>query len=239
MDTVFVALLVGTVFIVAERIRPNVALERVEFWYARALVFNAVQAAIAVAGTHLWDRWFADVPLLVLDTLPVPAQVAVGYLVITFVYYWWHRARHHSSFLWRYLHQFHHSPVRIEVVTSFYKNPLEIVLNGMLSSAILYVLLGLTATAVGYTVLLTALAEFVYHMNIKTPRAMGLFFQRPEMHRIHHGRGVHHYNYSDLPLWDMLFGTYRNPETADGATGFPDGNELRVGALLRGEEVAS
>ena len=239
MDTVLIALLVGAAIVAVERLRPNVALERVPFWYTRAFVFNAAQAAIAVAGTHLWDRWFAALSLLALDAWPLPAQIAVGYLTITFVYYWWHRARHHSPILWRYLHQFHHSPARIEVLTSFYKNPAEVVLNGVLSSAILYVLLGLSAAAVGYTVLLTALAEFVYHMNIRTPRVMGLFFQRPEMHRIHHARGVHHYNYSDLPLWDMLFGTYRNPARADGATGFPDGNELRVFALLRGREVAS
>ena len=51
----------------------------------------------------------------------------VGYLAITFVYYWWHRWRHESPFLWRWFHQVHHSPQRIEIITSFYKHPLEIV----------------------------------------------------------------------------------------------------------------
>ena len=50
----------------------------------------------------------------------------VGYLVITFVYYWWHRARHEVPILWRCFHQVHHSPQRIEIITSFYKHPVEI-----------------------------------------------------------------------------------------------------------------
>jgi sterol desaturase/sphingolipid hydroxylase (fatty acid hydroxylase superfamily) len=175
--------------------------------------------------------------LLDLGYLSLGGQVVAGYLVITFIYYWWHRARHGVAPLWRWLHQFHHSPTRIEVITSFYKSPLEIVVNGILSSAILHSLLGLSLSAVGLCVLTTALAELVYHANLKTPRWLGLFFQRPEMHRIHHQRGLHHYNYSDLPLWDMLFGTYRNPAEVPNQTGFPLGNEHRITSLLCGRRL--
>ena len=91
-------------------------------------------------------------------------QVLIGYATITFVYYWWHRMRHSIPVFWRLLHQLHHSPVRIEVITSFYKHPLEILFNGVLTSAILYILLGISVTAVGLCVLITALAEFVYHI---------------------------------------------------------------------------
>ncbi len=239
MNNIIIVLIVAGVFLIAERLWPHVELEKVQHWYTRAFAFNAAQAAIAVSTTYLWDVWFARFPLLMLDAWPLAYQVLFGYVTITFIYYWWHRARHSNSILWRYLHQVHHSPARIEVITSFYKNPLEILLNGILSSAILYVLLGLSVLAVGLTILATALAEFVYHMNVRTPRVMGLFFQRPEMHRIHHQRGLHHYNYSDLPLWDMLFGTYRNPAILDNQTGFPNDNENKVGALLTGIELES
>ena len=139
--------------------------------------------------------------------------------------------------LWRWLHQFHHSPTRLEVITSFYKNPFEIILNGILSAAILHSLLGISPAAVGICVLITALAELVYHMNLKTPRWLGLVFQRPEMHRIHHQQGLHHYNYSDLPIWDLLFGTYRNPVEVNNQTGFPLNNETRVTSLLCGRRL--
>lgn len=239
MKNIIIVLIVAAVFLIAERLWPHFELEKVQHWYTRAFVFNAAQATIAVSGAYLWDAWFASFPLLMLDEWPLLYQVLFGYVSITFIYYWWHRARHSNSILWRFLHQFHHSPARIEVITSFYKNPLEILLNGILSSAILYVLLGLSVPAVGLTVLATALAEFVYHMNVSTPKVMGLFFQRPEMHRIHHQRGLHHYNYSDLPLWDMLFGTYKNPAIVDNQTGFPNDNENKVGALLMGKELDS
>lgn len=234
-------LIVGiAVFIFAlEKISPNIELETSRFWYLRVLVLNGIQASIAISSTFLWDAWLAQIPLFSMRDWPVSAQVIAGYLLITFVYYWWHRARHSVPLLWRFLHQIHHSPVRIEVITSFYKSPLEILLNGILTSVILYVFLGLSPEAVGLCVFVTAIAEFFYHMNLRTPRFIGYFFQRPEMHRIHHQRGLHHYNYSDLPVWDMLFGTYRNPQFADNLTGFPNQSETRVWALMTGTELES
>jgi sterol desaturase/sphingolipid hydroxylase (fatty acid hydroxylase superfamily) len=32
-------------------------------------------------------------------------------------------------------------------------------------------------------------------------------------HALHHERGVHAYNYGDIALWDMVFGTFKDPET--------------------------
>jgi sterol desaturase/sphingolipid hydroxylase (fatty acid hydroxylase superfamily) len=78
------------------------------------------------------------------DKLGTVGGALVGYLVVTFIYYWWHRWRHESSFLWRWIHQVHHSPQRIEVITSFYKHPLEILVNSALSSVILYLGVGLS-----------------------------------------------------------------------------------------------
>jgi hypothetical protein len=40
-------------------------------------------------------------------------------------------------------HQIHHSPQRIEVITSFYKHPLEMTTNSILGSLIVYAFLGL------------------------------------------------------------------------------------------------
>ena len=239
MNNILIVLSAAAIIWSLEQLRPNNVLEKAPRWYCRAFIFNAVQAVIATCSIFLWDVWFTQLPLLSLMTQPLIFQVLAGYLTITFVYYWWHRLRHRVPVLWRYLHQLHHSPVRIEVITSFYKHPIEILVNGILTSAILYILLGLSASAVGLCVLTTALAELIYHMNMKTPRIMGLFFQRPEMHRIHHQRGLHHYNYSDLPVWDMLFGTYRNPAIVDNKTGFPNNNENKVWALLKGQELES
>src|SRR6202011_1341529 len=114
-------------------------------------------------------------------------------------------------FLWRWVHQVHHSPQRIEVITSFYKHPIEIAANTVLSSATLYLLLGVGPASASLAVLLSGIAELLYHWNVRTPYWMGYFFQRPESHCVHHQEGLHSFNYSDLPLWDLMFGTLKNP----------------------------
>ena len=78
------------------------------------------------------------------------------------------------------------------------------------------------------------------HANIRTPHWLGHLVQRPESHNIHHGRGIHRYNYSDLPLWDMLFGGFRNPRTLDNtACGFYQGASGRLIELLIGRDVST
>jgi sterol desaturase/sphingolipid hydroxylase (fatty acid hydroxylase superfamily) len=77
------------------------------------------------------------------------------------------------------------------------------------------------------------------HANIKTPQWLGYFIQRPEMHNVHHARGIHRYNYADLPLWDIVFGTFLNPKTVtDLPTGFYTGASARIGAMLIGRDVS-
>src|SRR3546814_7488520 len=74
------------------------------------------------------------------------------------------------------------------------------------------------------------------HANIKTPHWLGYLIIRPESHTLHHQRGVHRHNYCDLPLWDMIFGTFRNPRYWEGEAGFYDGASRRIGAMLIGKE---
>ena len=90
------------------------------------------------------------------------------------------------------------------------------------------------AALVGY---LHAVASMVQHLNVATPRWLSLFFQRPEAHGLHHERGVHHRNFGDLPLWDMVFGTYANPQRFEGEAGFDQPGSARVGAMLAFADV--
>ena len=76
-------------------------------------------------------------------------------------------------------HQMHHSPQRIELITSFYKHPAEIFANSILSSAIVYILCGLSPAAASLSVLLTGLGELFYHWNVNTPRWIGFYLSAP------------------------------------------------------------
>jgi sterol desaturase/sphingolipid hydroxylase (fatty acid hydroxylase superfamily) len=230
---------IGLGFMLLERLIPDQELPHSPHWWLRAIAFNIAQLGVVLAGGLLWDAHLQrahlfDVPQYVDHVL---LQGLVGYVVSTFVYYWWHRFRHMSDFLWLGLHQLHHSPVRLETITAFYKHPAELISNSVLSGLISYTLLGLDIEAAGWTTGLSAISEFFYHMNVKTPRWIGLFIQRPEMHRIHHERGVHQSNYGDLPIWDMLFGTYHNPPTYDGPCGFDEPRESMVLEMLLFKDV--
>jgi hypothetical protein len=50
---------------------------------------------------------------------------------------------------------------------------------------------------------------------------------------------LHHDNYANLPLWDMLFGTFRNARVWDGRCGFGDGREDRLIEFLYGRDISS
>jgi sterol desaturase/sphingolipid hydroxylase (fatty acid hydroxylase superfamily) len=225
---------IGFVLVLVERVVPDRVLPMVSGWWHRVVLLNAAQLGVVVLAGYTWDRWLSRASLLAIAEfeMAAPLQGLVGYLVASFVYYWWHRARHEVNFLWLTCHQLHHSPQRIETLTSFYKHPVELIANSLLSALISYGLLGLTAAGAGWVTFYSAMAEYFYHLNVRTPRWVGFFVQRPEMHRIHHARGVHFGNFGDLPIWDMLFGTYRNPEKFDGPCGFEPEREGRLAAML-------
>ncbi len=230
-------LLVALGMIAAERTRPGRKWPAVSGWWTRALALNAVQVGTVYLAGFAWDGWMRSHRTWNAEPLGAVGGALLGYLAITFVYDWWHRARHEVDFLWRWLHQVHHSPRRIEVVTSFYKHPIELVANGILSSAILTLGVGLSPRAASLAVLLTGLAELFYHWNVSTPRWLGYVIQRPESHCVHHQEGVHAWNYADLPVWDMLFGTFRNPDRFEARCGFAGGREGRLTEMLRGVDV--
>jgi sterol desaturase/sphingolipid hydroxylase (fatty acid hydroxylase superfamily) len=226
-------LLLAAVMVVAERLVPGRRWPQVRTWWVRAIALNAVQVASVWLAGVAWDGFMLRHRPWSADGLGVVGGAAVGYLAITFVYYWWHRWRHEIDFLWRWLHQVHHSPQRIEIVTSFYKHPFEIVLNAVLSSAILYLVIGLGPEAATLAIALTGVAELIYHWNVPTPYWLGFVVQRPESHCVHHQEGVHHWNFADLPLWDWMFGTLRNPRSWNARCGFGEG-EHRLGTMLLG-----
>lgn len=229
----------GLALMVVERVVPDQVLPRVKGWWWHVALANAAQLAIVVVAGVTWDRWLGRASLFSVGERgwAPPVEGLLGYFVSTFVYYWWHRARHDVNFLWLACHQLHHSPQRIEAITSFYKHPLELVANSVLSGAMSYGLLGLTPRGAAWVTFYSAASEFFYHLNVRTPRWLGVFIQRPEMHRIHHARGVHYGNFADLPVWDLLFGTYRNPPAYDGPCGFKPEREARVLSMLAFENV--
>ena len=223
-----------------ERLFPDQRLAYVPGWWKRVILINLCQLIVVVAGTYTWEAWLPDAHLFHLRDFVSPFTGGViAYLIHTWIFYWFHRARHNVYFLWLWFHQLHHSAQRIEAITSFYKAPQEIIVDSIIMTILLYPLLGLSKESSVWLAGFAAFGEYVYHMNIKTPHWIGYFFQRPEAHRIHHLRNKrdHSKNYADLPIWDILGGTFENPKTMDRPTGFRSEEEDRVLEMLCGRDV--
>jgi sterol desaturase/sphingolipid hydroxylase (fatty acid hydroxylase superfamily) len=230
-------LLLGLLLLALEHLVPAHDLQPQPEWYLRALAVNAVQLLVFAAVGHVWDGWDDRWSLHLLSGASPLASACVAYFIFTFAIYWWHRARHASPFLWRVFHQFHHSPKRIQALTAYYIHPLDMFVGLSISNLILFPLLGVNVEAAAWYTLITGFAGFFIHSNIRVPRAVGYVFQTPEMHRLHHKRGHHAHNYSDIVLWDALFGTYCNPRESIETCGFDETSERKVIPLLLGREV--
>jgi sterol desaturase/sphingolipid hydroxylase (fatty acid hydroxylase superfamily) len=223
---------------ILERAVPGWALPKVRTWPLRVLAINAVQLCVVLLAGISWERWLAPYSLLHLGQRFSPLVCgALAYFIATFVFYWWHRLRHENDFLWLGFHQIHHSPQRLEVITSFYKHPVEMVVNSIIGSVLVFSVLGLSLEGAAMYTFFTAIGEFFYHTNVKTPRWIGYVFQRPEMHRIHHRHGHHKNNYGDIVWWDMLFGTYENPQHWEYSCGFDAEKEERLREMLAFKDV--
>jgi sterol desaturase/sphingolipid hydroxylase (fatty acid hydroxylase superfamily) len=226
------SLIVGAAASALERVRPGTKLPPVSGWKPRALAFVLIELLLVLGTVFAWLVLIEPQALFSLSDEPLWFQVSANWLLSTFVFYWWHRVRHDSDALWRWTHQLHHSPQRIETITTFYKHPFEVIADTLLNLALSFMILGVSFEAFLLHASCVACSQFFVHMNVATPRWIGYFVQRPEMHRIHHEFGVHRGNYADLPLWDMLFRTFENPRSRPVACGFEPAREGRVLDML-------
>lgn len=99
--------------------------------------------------------------------------------------------------------------------------------------------MGLPAESVTWTLYVTMFLATFQHTNVRTPQWLGHFVQRPESHSLHHGRDVHAFNYSDLPLFDLMFGTFRNPKDFVAESGFEGASSAQIVPMLLFRDVAA
>lgn len=210
----------------------------VPYWKLQGIAFTALYFAIATLAPLLWDGFLGQHQLVDASPLPFWAQVMLGFLLYEFLIYAWHRTMHAVDPLWRWMHQMHHSAERVDIWGAFYFHPFDMIGWALVGSMALVLGIGLTGeAALTVTVLATFCAMF-QHSNMKTPAWLGWFIMRPENHALHHERGVHGYNYGDVPWFDMILGTYRNPREWNGKAGFFDGSSSKLGDLLIGRKIA-
>ena len=225
-------------FAILELVAPARRLTPVRLWRVRGVLAFLLYFSISVVGPLFWDAAIAEHTLFDASRLPLWAQIIGGFLLLELGVYVWHRTMHNVEPLWRHLHQMHHSSERIDIWSAFWFHPLDMVGWTLLSSLVLVGGFGISLdAAIPISLFSTFLAMF-QHSNIRTPRWLGYVIARPENHAAHHERGVHAYNYGNISWFDMLFGTFRNPEKMPDETGFFDGASNKIGALLIGRKIA-
>lgn len=209
----------------------------IPWWHAKGLAFFLVLMTINALLPSLVPPPLAQYHLVNGAALGLVGGVLVGYPCVALANALLHRAYHRYPLLWRTVHQLHHSPQRMDMPGAVVFTPLEVINSVAVTFVVMVFVLGLDPLAAAVVGYIAAFYGMFQHLNVRTPRWLGYLIQRPESHGVHHRRGLHAYNYSDLPVWDMLLGTFRNPAEFRGEVGFEREASLRLGAMLLGRDV--
>ncbi len=220
-----------------EALFPARVLPRVAGWRMCGLGSFAVYFYLSAYLPMLWDGYLAEYQLFELSAVSAVPGAVIGLLVYNALLYTWHRTMHQTDWLWRSFHQMHHSAERLDTYGAFYFSPLDMAAFTFLSSLSLSLVVGLGPEAITLFLFASMFMAIFQHANIRTPRWFGYIVQRPESHTIHHGRGLHRYNYADMPVFDMVFGTFRNPRGYEMDIGFYHGASRRIIAMLTFRDV--
>jgi sterol desaturase/sphingolipid hydroxylase (fatty acid hydroxylase superfamily) len=225
------------VALVFERLFRAQQLPKVRGWLWKGLAFFLFTGVVNSVVPVLVAKVVGDrAPLHLSAGLGLVGSALVGWALSDLVAYWIHRGMHRVPFIWRWTHQMHHSAERMDLAGMAYSHPFDTLISFGLTG-LFTGLLGLSPEAGALAGFFGYATAVIQHSNVRTPRWLGYFIQRPEQHGLHHERGVHAYNYGSLMLWDLVFGTFRNPASFPAAYGFWNGASSRIGALLAGRDL--
>lgn len=218
--------------VIWEAVYPARKLPPVPNWKMKGIISYFIFFMLSVYLPLWYTEFLPSTTLFDLSGLNPVVAALLGIGLYELGMYVWHRIMHRNDRLWRVMHQMHHSAERIDTFGAFYLSPVDMIGWIVLGSLCFSVIAGLPPESSTIVLLVTNFLSIFTHANIRTPRWLGFIIQRPESHAMHHEKGVHAYNYCDLPLFDMLFGTFRNPSGYVRETGFYHGASARMREML-------
>lgn len=224
------------ILVVLDLVAPARAQPQVRGWRLAGTLATVLFFAVGTYAPFLWDELLSSHRVFDLTDLSFGAQALLGLLAYELVAYVWHRLLHAVPFLWRF-HQTHHAAERFDVFGANYFHPVDMLGWSLATSLGLVWLVGLAPEAALFAANVAMILATFQHANLRTPAWLGYVIARPEMHAVHHQRGVHWGNFGDIALFDMIFGTWFNPRRFDAQVGLVDGGSLKLGKLLLGEDL--
>ncbi|MCB9895912.1 MAG: sterol desaturase family protein [Planctomycetes bacterium] len=224
-------------FMLLDLVHHPIRYDAPRFFRLRGVLMSVGVVAAGFGLAWFWGTVLQFPSLLDLSGWNLFAAAGAGILVYELVHYWYHRSAHRFDWLWLAAHQTHHSTESHDAFGANYTSPLDTLAFGSLPILVTVPLLGLSPGASAIVGAFVTFNAMFQHANLRTPRWLGYIVQRPESHALHHERGVHRFNYSDLPLWDILFGTFRNPKEFAAEVGFYKGASARIPAMWAFRDV--
>jgi sterol desaturase/sphingolipid hydroxylase (fatty acid hydroxylase superfamily) len=233
---VFIPLTYLLIVVLEQRV-PNRRWPSIKDWQLTGIGFFIMLGIVNNAVSIVANNIFPNISLFDGSRLGSITGAFLGYVLLSLGNALIHRAYHRYDFLWRYVHQLHHAPQRLDVAGVMFQTPFEALASALLFVFVAVFLLGLDPVASMLCAYIAAFYGMFQHMNIRTPVWLGYWIQRPEAHSLHHERGLHRDNYSDLPIWDMVLGSFNNPEKFEGELGFEAGLQENIWPMLLGRTV--
>lgn len=192
-----------------------------------ALLLGALGAAL--------DRLLPAGPRAQLRAQPFALQLVEIFVLGELGAYLLHRLSHAVPALWR-LHAVHHSNEALDWLAAHRQHPIEAVLH--LGVANLPVLaLGFSLEPILGFILLQKVYTAFLHANVRVGYGpLSVLLASPQFHHWHHDAeaGAAAGNYaSTLPLFDLIFGTYRAPQGFPARYGLDGGEVVPEGYLAQ------
>lgn len=225
------------VLVIIEAVIPAQRLPTIKFWRMKGITAFFIYFFVSSYLPLIWNNYLAAYKVFNLAFLGDYWGGFIALLLYELGVYVWHRSMHKSSLLWRVFHQMHHSAERVDTYGAFYFSIMDMIGFTLLTSLAMVWVAGFTVQATIYAIYGATFLAVIQHTNIKTPPWTGYIFQRPESHSLHHAKGIHAFNYSDLPLFDIIFGTFRNPNEFAEEVGFYHGASSKIGKMLLFKDI--
>ena len=227
-----------TTLFIWESIFPAREQPEIKYWKIKGLTVFVIYFYLSTYLPLIIDQYLIQYQMLDLSGISTLYSVIIGTLLFQLGIYTWHRSMHKSDFLWRIFHQMHHSAERVDMPGAFFFSPMDMIGFTVLGSLCFALIIGLSPQAITITLLFNTFIGMFQHANINTPVWLGYIVQRPESHSIHHAKNVHAYNYSDLPIYDIIFGTFKNPTKFESEAGFYIGASSKIGQMILFKDIS-
>ena len=151
-------------------------------------------------GVHIWPHHW-----------PLLAQMFTVFFLNELLWYWVHRAEHQWSVVWRFSgHGAHHAFQKLGALNFGLNHPLEYFFL-LLPAALLELIFGIGAPALGASLLLVSQAS-IAHCNVAmNSRLIGWLFTTNQYHICHHSLDLAESNTNfgcAAIVWDRVFGTF-------------------------------